>query len=201
MNIRFATPADAPALARLHLETLSTDLSDLTPLGEGLIRHFYARSIERGAAQARVAEEDGQVLGFVLVTDDIGTMFQRSLLAGPGDAFTFIRKSNPFGLARAFVAKFTSGTVTVASAPEIVYMGVSSLARGRRLGRILIYEGQKMLDDAGFRGYQLTVSADNEHAVRVHLACGFEVVRRFVKSGHEHLLMVCNVSPPPPPPS
>jgi len=197
MNVRVATPADAPALARLHLETLPADLSDLSPLGEELVRHFYARSIERGAAQARVAEEDGQLLGFVLVTDDIGTMFQRSLLAGPGDALTFIRKSNPIGLARALVAKLTSGTVTVASAPELVYLGVSERARGRRLGRILTYEGQKLLDDAGFRGYQLTLRADNQHALRVYEACGFEIVRRFVKSGREHLLMVCNVSPPP----
>jgi ribosomal protein S18 acetylase RimI-like enzyme len=201
MNFRSAMPADAPALARLHLETLPAGLSDLSPLGEGLVRHFYARAIERGAAQARVAEEGGQLLGYVVVTDDIGTLFQRALLAGPGDVLTFLGKSNPFGLARAFVAKLTSGTVSVPSAPELVYIGVSEKARGRRLGRRMMYEGQKALDDAGFRGYQLTVRADNEHAVRLYHACGFEVVQRYMKSGHENLRMVCNVSPPPPPPA
>ena len=55
MNLRPATVADAPALARLHLETLPTGVSDLSPLGERLVRHFYARAIERGVATVRVA--------------------------------------------------------------------------------------------------------------------------------------------------
>ena len=199
MNLRFATPVDAPALARLHLETLPVGESDLSPLGERLIRHFYARSIERGAAQVCVAEEDAQLLGYILVTDDIGTMFQRSLLAGPGDVAAFLWKSDPLGLARAFAAKLASGTVTVASAPEIVYVGVAARARGRRLGRLLMYEGQKRLDAAGLRGYQLTVHADNAAALRLYQDCGFEVVQRFRKGGREMLRMVCNVSPPPAP--
>jgi hypothetical protein len=83
MNLRPATVADAPAIARLHLETLPAGVSDLSPLGERLVRHFYARAIERGVADVRVAEENGELLGFVVVTPDIGTMFPRALLAGP----------------------------------------------------------------------------------------------------------------------
>src|SRR5262249_13027544 len=198
MNLRSAVPADAPALARLHLETLPGK-SDLSPLGERLIRHFYARAIERGAAQVRLAEEDGEVLSFIVVTDDIGTMFQRALLAGPGDLLTFLWKSNPIGLARAFVAQLTSCAGTVASAPEMVSLGVAHKARGRRLGRIMMCEGQKVLDDAGFRNYQTNVHVENEHVLPIVYACGFEVVQRYRKSGHEIVRLVCRVSPPPPP--
>jgi ribosomal protein S18 acetylase RimI-like enzyme len=193
MNLRLATPADAPAIARLHLETLPAELA---------IHHWGAHRLFTPADRARRRQAcvggGRTTLGFVLVRTTSARC--SSARCSPGDALAFILNSNPLGLARAFVAKLTSGTVTVTSAPEIVYMGVSERARGRRLGRILIYEGQKLLDDAGIRGYQLTVRADNKHALVIHQDCGFVTVRRFLKSGHEHLLMVCNVSPPPPPP-
>ena len=198
MNLRVAGTADAAGIARLHLETLPADLSDLTPLGERLIRHFYARAIERGVAEVRVAEENGELLGFVMVTADIGTMFPSALLAGPRDVATFLVLSSPIGLVRAAVKKFTSGTATVPSAPEIVYMGVSGRARGRGLGSILMHQGQLALEARGFREYQLNVDADNEHAIRVHSARGFEIVDRFEKGGRKYYRMVCRTSPPPP---
>jgi ribosomal protein S18 acetylase RimI-like enzyme len=198
VNLRVAGTADAAGIARLHLETLPADLSDLTPLGERLIRHFYARAIERGVAEVRVAEENGELLGFVMVTADIGTMFPSALLAGPRDVATFLVLSSPIGLVRAAVKKFTSGTATVPSAPEIVYMGVSGRARGRGLGNILMHQGQLALDARGFREYQLNVDADNEHAIRVHLGRGFEIADRFEKGGRKYYRMVCRTSPPPP---
>jgi L-amino acid N-acyltransferase YncA len=42
------------------------------------------------------------------------------------------------------------------------------------------------------------VDADNEPAVRVHIARGFEVVDRFEKGGRKYFRMVCRTSPPPP---
>ena len=198
MNLRVAVTTDAAAIARLHLETLPAQLSDLSPLGERLVRHFYARAIERGIAEVRVAEENGELLGFVVVTTDIATMFPRALLAGPLDMAKFLVLSNPVGLARAVVTKFTSGTATVPSAPEIVYMGVSGRARGRGLGRILMHQGQLALEARGIHEYQLNVDADNEHAVKVHFERGFEIVDRFEKGGRKYFRMVCRTSPPPP---
>jgi ribosomal protein S18 acetylase RimI-like enzyme len=198
MNLRPATVADAPALARLHLESLPAGLSDLSPLGERLVRHFYARAIERGVADVRVAEEGGELLGFVAVTADIGTMFPRALLAGPVDVLTFLLKANPIGLVRVFATKVASGTTTVASFPEIVYMGVSKSARGRGLGRVLMHQGQLALEAAGIHEYQLNVHAENEHGLRVHIERGFEVVGQFEKGGQRHYHMVCKKSPPPP---
>jgi ribosomal protein S18 acetylase RimI-like enzyme len=198
MNLRTATAADAQAIARLHLETLPPGVSDLSPLGEGLVRHFYARAIERGVATVRVAEEDGALLGFVVVTADIATMFPRALLAGPLDVLTFLVKANPIGLVQAFAIKVASKTTTVASFPEIVYMGVSPRARGRGLGRVMMHQGQLALEAAGIHEYQLNVHAENEHALRVHIERGFEVVDWFEKDGKRLCHMVCRTSPPPP---
>jgi len=198
VNLRVAGTGDAAAITRLHLETLPADLSDLSPLGERLVRHFYARAIERGLVEVRVAEENGELLGFIAVTPDIGTLFPRALLAGPRDLVTFLVLSSPIGLVRAAVAKFTSGTATVPSAPEIVYVGVSARARGRGLGNILVHQGQLALDGRGFREYQLNVHAENEHAIRVYVARGFEIADRYEKAGRRYFRMVCRTSPPPP---
>jgi ribosomal protein S18 acetylase RimI-like enzyme len=198
VNLRPATVADAPGLARLHLETLPAGVSDLSPLGERLLRHFYARAIERGVADVTVAEEAGALLGFIVVTADIGTMFPRALLAGPLDVLTFLLKSNPIGLARAFVTKLASGTTTVASFPEVVYVGVSARARGRGLGRVLMHQGQLALEAAGFHEYQLNVHAENERALSIYTERGFEVAGHFEKAGQRIYHMVCRKSPPPP---
>ena len=197
-TLRRATPADAPALARLHLETLPEGVSDLSPLGESLVRHFYTNVLARGISEVRVAEDPNGLLGFVMVTHDISTMFPRALLASLADVVTFVLRSNPFGLLRAAIAKVSSGTATVASAPEIVFMGVGQRGRGRGLGAVLMHQGQSALHEAGFRSYQLNVHADNEHALKIHLARGFEVVRTFEKGGKKIYLMVCRTSPPPP---
>src|SRR5262249_33250674 len=138
MHVRAATPADAAALAALHMETLPGDVSDFTPLGRATVRRFYANAVNRAAATVLVAEEERALLGFVMITPDIRQLFARTLLAGPGDIVQFVLTANPVGLARAVVAKMTSGTSQVASVPELVYLGVSGRARRRGVGAALM---------------------------------------------------------------
>jgi ribosomal protein S18 acetylase RimI-like enzyme len=197
-TLRAATPADALALARLHVETLPADQSDLTLLGERLVRHFYATALARGTAWVDVAEERGELLGLIVSTPDIGSMFPRTLLAGPHDVLAFLRHSSPVGLFRATIAKLTSGTLTVPSAPELVYVAVSPRARGRGLGRVLLHRGQLTLHRAGFTSYQTNTHADNEVTLRLLDERGFERVGEYEKSGRKLLHMVCRRSPPPP---
>jgi ribosomal protein S18 acetylase RimI-like enzyme len=125
-------------------------------------------------------------------------MFPRALLAGPVDVLTFLLKANPIGLVRVFATKVASGTTTVASFPEVVYVGVSKRARGRGLGRVLMHAGQLALETAGIHEYQLNVHAENEHGLRVYVERGFEVVSQFEKGGQRLYHMVCKKSPPPP---
>lgn len=184
MNTRLAVPADAPALAELHMETLPGDVSDFTPLGRSVVRRFYANAIARGVATVCVAEESGRVLGFVMITPDISQLFPRTLLAGAGDIVSFMLTANPVGLARAVFAKLTSGTASVPSVPELVYLGVSGAARGKGVGAALVDAAHAAFAAQGIAAYELNVHADNAPAVKLYLGKGLEVTRRYEKGGH-----------------
>jgi ribosomal protein S18 acetylase RimI-like enzyme len=185
VEIRPASSADAAALAALHAETLPGDVSDFTPLGARVVRRFYANAIARGVARVWVAPgPDGGLDGFVMSTRDIATLFPRALLAGPGDMLSFVLMANPFGLARAAVAKLTSGTATVAAVPELVYLAVAPRARGRGLGVALIAAVDQGFRADGVPEYELNVHAANAAAVKLYLGTGFEIARRYAKSGH-----------------
>jgi len=189
-EIRPASPADAAALAALHAETLPGDVSDFTPLGARVVRRFYANAIARGVARVWVAPgSDGTLEGFVMSTRDIAALFPRALLAGPGDILRFVLIANPFGLARAALAKLTSGTAAVAAVPELVYLAVASRARGRGLGAALIAAVDRGFRADGIDVYELNVHATNAAAVKLYLASGFEIARRYAKSGHEMYAM------------
>lgn len=194
---RTATPADAHAIARLHMETLPGDVSDFTPLGAGIVRRFYAQAIARGAATVCVAEEHGQVLGFVMITPDIAQLFPRALLSGLGDIVAFVFGANPVGLAKAVINKFTSGTATVASVPELVYLGVGAASRGKGLGALLMRAAHDAFRAQGISTYELNVHADNPHAVKLYLSHGLTIQRRYEKAGHGLYNMRCDLDAPP----
>lgn len=184
MNTRLAVPGDAPALAELHMETLPGDVSDFTPLGRSVVRRFYVNAIGRGAATVCLAEDAGGLLGFVMITPDISQLFQRTLLAGAGDILSFVFTANPVGLAKAVIAKFSSGTASVPSVPELVYLGVSGRARGKGVGTALMDAAHVAFTAQGIASYELDVHADNAPAVKLYLGKGLEVTRRYKKGGH-----------------
>ncbi len=184
VTTRVAVPADARAIAALHLETLPGEVSDFTPLGPGIVRRFYGNAIARAAATVCVAEEDGAPLGFVMITPDISQLFPRALLAGAGDIVAFVFGAHPVGLARAVVAKFTSGTATIPSVPELVYLGVSGRARGKGVGGLLMDAAHDAFRAQRIDSYELNVHADNAPAVKLYLGKGLLVVRRYEKGGH-----------------
>lgn len=198
MTTRIAVPGDAPSLAELHMETLPGDVSDFTPLGRSIVRRFYANAIARGAATVCVAEEDAVLLGFVMITPDISQLFPRTLLAGPGDILSFVFTANPLGLAKAVIAKFSSGTASVPSVPELVYLGVGERARGKGVGAALMDAAHAAFTAQGIPSYELNVHADNVPAVKLYLAKGLEVSRRYEKGGHGMYNMRKQLGPPAP---
>ena len=196
MSTRLATREDAPALAALHLESLPGEVSDFTPLGAAVVRRFYGNAIARGAAQVYVAPGDGPVVGFAMLTPDISTLFQRSLLAGPADLLRFLLTANPLGLVRAAIAKASSGTATVPAAAELVYLAVSPQARGQGAGAALVDAVHEAFRALGIAAYELNVHADTV-AARLYLAKGYEITRRYEKSGRAMCTMRRRVEPHP----
>ncbi len=196
VTTRLATPADAAALAALHLETLPGDVSDFTPLGARVVRRFYANAIERGVATVCVAPDaDGTLLGFVMITPDISQLFPLALLAGPGDIVRFVFAAHPPALARAVITKLTSGTASLAAVPELVYLGVSGRARGRGVGSALMDAAHEAFRRLRIARYELNVHSDNAAAVKLYLAQGLEVARQYEKRGRAMLNMRKELAP------
>jgi ribosomal-protein-alanine N-acetyltransferase len=74
----------------------------------------------------------------------------------------------------------------VAAVPELVYLAVDPRARGRGVGAALVDVVHEDFRAAGISAYELNVLASNAAAVKLYLASGFEIARRYAKSGHEH---------------
>ena len=165
-------------------------------VGPAVVRRFYANAIARGAAQVCVAPADGgPLVGFAMLTRDISELFPRALLAGPADILRFVFTANPFGLARAVVAKITSGTATVAAVPELVYIAVSPRARGQGAGAALVDAVHEAFRAQGVTEYELNVHASNTVAANLYLAKGYEIIRRYEKSDHAMYAMRRRVEP------
>ena len=196
VRTRFATLADAPAVAALHIETLPGSVSDFTPLGPAVVRRFYANAITRGVAQVCVAPAEGDpIIGFAMLTPDVSALFPRALLAGPADMLRFLFTANPIGLARAAIAKLGSGTAAVAAVPELVYIAVSPRARGQGAGAALVDAVHEAFRAQGVAAYELNVHAENAAAAHLYLAKGYEITRRYEKSGHAMYTMRRRVEP------
>ena len=196
VRTRFATLADAPAVAALHIETLPGSVSDFTPLGPAVVRRFYANAITRGVAQVCVAPaEAAPIIGFAMLTPDVSALFPRALLAGPADILRFLFTANPIGLTRAVIAKLGSGTAAVAAVPELVYIAVSPRARGQGAGAALVDAVHEAFRAQGVAAYELNVHAENTAAAHLYLAKGYEITRRYEKSGHAMYTMRRRVEP------
>lgn len=84
MLVRFATPADADAVAALHAERISEGF--LVTLGPSFLRRLYRRIVRSSHAFVLVADEptgpgrSRQVRGFVAVADNTGALYREFLI-------------------------------------------------------------------------------------------------------------------------
>lgn len=128
MNIRVATSADAPAIARLMLSVWSDEPADPARI---------VRVLEQGSRTTLVAEEDGKILGFI---DTFGTTFwELDLMAvnpaaqgkGIGKQLTYRAlesgRANGFRVARGLVALSNIASQSVMRRMGLIPAGISTL--------------------------------------------------------------------------
>jgi GNAT superfamily N-acetyltransferase len=189
MQTRLAAVADAPEIARLHVQHLPPTMSSLTQLGARVVEHFYRRAIECGAGAVVTAPAEGALAGFLLVTSDVNALFRRSLVAGPLDVMALVASVPPIGLLKVVWKAVSSGTVKIPAVPEAVYLVVDDDFRGRGCGRDLMNAGEAWLRSASIGSYECHVHADNQAVLRLHLASGMVIRRSYTKQGAEmHVL-------------
>jgi glycosyltransferase involved in cell wall biosynthesis/ribosomal protein S18 acetylase RimI-like enzyme len=170
--IRAGTIDDRRALADLHVRGIASGF--LSSLGRGFLAILYSALIVDPHSAVFVAENDGNVVGFVAGTTDTVAFYRRfgrrhAISAGvrvlprlrPG-LIRRVRETRSYGL---------DGHETVPA--ELLSMSVAPAARGRGLANRL---GAELLAWAGSRGIgamKVVVGATNEPAIRVYRKLGF----------------------------
>jgi ribosomal protein S18 acetylase RimI-like enzyme len=77
----------------------------------------------------------------------------------------------------------------------LVYLGVSVRARGRGVGALLMDAAHAEFRRQGIAGYELNVHEGNVAAVKLYLAKGLVVARRYEKGGHTMYNMTKELGP------
>ena len=189
--IRPGRAEDATALARLHAEQIAGGF--LSSLGPRFLERLYRRMCRTASSFIVVAEaEGGRVAGFVAGSTATGRLFASFLLRdGPAAAVT--APAQLLSSWRRVLETLRHGRARsgVPADAELLAIAVHPDFRRRRLGERLV---GALLDEShrrGARTVEVVVGADNEAAVALYRACGFEPERRFeLHAGTESLTLL-----------
>ena len=183
VRIRPARASDAPALARLHRESMPTAF--LPALGDGFLRELYRALATAPEGVALVAEEGPGVLGFVAGATSVDAFYRRfyrrhGLRAGLAAAPRLVRPSVLRRVGE--TASYPSRSAGLPEA-ELLSIAVDDHARQKGLGRRL---ARALLDELARRGTaeaKVVVDASNVAANRLYEAVGFRKTRRIAVHG------------------
>jgi ribosomal protein S18 acetylase RimI-like enzyme len=185
-TIRPMRPADAAVVARLHAETISAGF--LSKLGQRFLRQLYLGVAADPGSRVWVALRDGQVLGFLAYSQNVGGMYRRVLRARfwrLGLA-SLPRSLNPRLIKEVldtlrYPAKQAAQDLPPA---EILSVGVDSQARGSGLGRRLVEQALARARQDGQAQLKVLAGADLDAANRFYPACGFRKTAEIIQHGH-----------------
>ena len=143
LNLRHATPDDAPAIAKVHIDSWRAAYQGILPeeklngLDYACVTESFRKSISSGTEDIYVVEKSSHVVGFLAL---IGCLNDNN------DQET------------------VTGICTIYLAPECWRKGI---------GRLLYQEGETMLKSRGCIAVAFWVFADNVRARRFYEAMGF----------------------------
>lgn len=172
------------AVARLHCCTLKGLLSTL---GVRAARAYYMACIESPSSVALVCVEHDMVCGFVLGSADPATLRAEVLRAAPVRILSAVclrlaaKPSTGWHIFRHIHGPERGGYDDRAA--ELIYLAVSSDARGTGRGQKLLDAFTRRMRDAGAGAYELSADDDNALAINFYEKREFQLVARFCQSG------------------
>ena len=177
VTLRWATPADAPRLAALHVSEIGEGF--LATLGSGFLRALYRRVVRDPGSFAVVAATDNEdVVGFVAGTVDTAALYRRFLAR---DGAVAGASALP-RLARSW--RSTLETLRYGARPpgielppaELLSLAVAPEVRGRGIARALVRAFQEELVGRGVTAARVVVGGANGRALAVYTGAGFRAV-------------------------
>jgi glycosyltransferase involved in cell wall biosynthesis/ribosomal protein S18 acetylase RimI-like enzyme len=171
--VRRAGPADVPAMARLHRESLPEAF--LPALGDGFLRHLYRALVAEDDAIALVAVREGRVVGFAAGAVSVRSFYRRFLWrrgipAAISAAPALLR---PSVFRRARETATYPDRVSGDGDAELLSIAVDRAWEARGVGRSLAMGVVDGLAQRGAGHVRVVVSQDNERANRFYARLGF----------------------------
>lgn len=177
-ELRAAMSSDAPAIARLHMETIDTGF--LSSLGVGFLRLLYRTLIQSDAGSVVVADADGVVVGFVAGTVDTGAFYsefvRRKFLGATIRLLPALTRVSTWRRIRE-TARYGRSPEGNGVDAELLSMAVAPSARRLGLGSSLVAALQDWFEANGVVTAKVVVGAQNESAISLYSRCGFSELR------------------------
>jgi ribosomal protein S18 acetylase RimI-like enzyme len=178
MTVRTGTGADAAAAARLHAGQISEGF--LASLGPGFLTRLYRRVARSPGSFLIVADEDGDQIGFLAGTLDVGKLYKRFLVRDGAVAAIASAPRLLRAWRRALETLRHGGHQTArGGSAELLAIAVDPRWRSRGVGALLVESFLGEVRLGGARAAHVVVGASNGPAIALYQRSGFEAAETF----------------------
>ena len=192
--IRAESTAHFRSAADLHVRGITEGF--LSTLGTPFLAALYGGIATADESGVFVAEENGEVLGFISCARDVKTCYKRVLKSNwPSLAMTMIPnafkpaiykkiiETLSYPLLHRDVALEAPAAETAGLRPELLSMAVSELARGRGVGKMLVKAVDEDMSSMRLPGYYVVTHGSDERSNGFYLGRGFVKIRAYQSHG------------------
>jgi len=185
MKLRAITSLDAPAVAALHVEGITTGF--ISSLGIDFVTALYEAIAQSETSFGFVAEENEGVFAFVALTTNLNKLY-KSVIIKKGIRFALLlagKMFSPKQIKKVFETLFYPGRIRKMKLPsaELFAIVVAEERRGMGVASRLARKAFAECRTRGTEEVKVLVAANNEPANKLYLKFGFKLVEQIYNHG------------------
>jgi len=171
---------NSETVANIHLEGLPDDF--LPSLGLNFLKIFYEGILEQSNIFGFVSQENNEVTGFVIGTENMTKFFNQAIMSRFFTLSYIVLKQilkKPQIIGKVLESLFFPNKETGPDA-ELVVIAVDNKFRGKNIGRELINALESELINREIKEYKVSVTSQNKRANRFYEKLGFNFFNTFI---------------------